>query len=133
MRVLVFSLLFAVSIFGVQSPAEANPPWLRQAMSDIGTNPTGWSHKWCGRYMDMVMPGGAGNASASWRSYGRPSAARPGAVAVMNGHVGIVGPQGCSKGRCQIVSGNHSGRSGNRKVGMGYYSMSRIVTFRWPG
>lgn len=129
----VASLLIAVALItAVPTGAAADPAWLNRALSDIGTNPTGWSHKWCARWLDMVVPGGAGNASASWKSYGSPSTARPGAIAVMRGHVGIVGPKGCNGGRCQIVSGNHSGKSGRRTVGLGSYSMGRIISFRWP-
>lgn len=45
MRVFAIALLV---VFGVQSTALANPPWLRKAMSDVGTNPTGWSHNGVG-------------------------------------------------------------------------------------
>jgi hypothetical protein len=31
-----------------------------------------------------------------------------------------------------LVSGNHSGSSGHRTVGLGRYAMSRITTFRMP-
>lgn len=127
MRIVLFLALALAA-----GSAEASPPWLRRAMSDVGTNPTGWSHKWCGRYIDMVVPGGWSNKAIENRHRGRPTFARPGAIAVMSGHIGIVGPAGCSKGRCQIISGNHAGKSGRRTVGWGYYSMSRIVAFRWP-
>lgn len=125
-------LIAAILITAVPAQGVADPAWLNRALSDIGTNPTGWSHKWCAKWLHQVMPGGAGNASASWKSYGSPSTARPGAIAVMRGHVGIVGPKGCNGGRCQIVSGNHSGKSGRRTVGLGSYSMGRIISFRWP-
>jgi len=117
--------------FATIGTVTSSPRWLMTAMHDVGTNPTGRKSKWCGAYMDRIMPGGAGNLALNWRYYGRPSSARPGAIAVMyrkgGGHVGIVGPQGCSHGKCQIVSGNH-----NHKVGVGYYAEARIVAFRWP-
>jgi hypothetical protein len=48
----------------------------------------------------------------------------------MNGHVGVVKEV---KGRRVIlVSGNHAGKSGNRRVGVGSYSMSRFIAFREP-
>jgi hypothetical protein len=35
-------------------------------------------------------------------------------------------------GRVILVSGNHTGKSGNRKVGIGSYSMKRFIAFREP-
>lgn len=125
---------FPFALFsGVGQGAPGGTPWLRAAMADVGTNPTGWSHKWCGRYMRTVMPDPiASDRAIDWRHYGKPSQLKPGAVVVMPHHVGIVGPEGCANGRCQVVSGNHSGRSGARTVGVGYYATSRFVAVRWP-
>lgn len=108
----------------------AGAPWLNRALRDVGRNPTGWTHKWCGRYLDMITPGKGSNLAIAWRSYGRPTHARPGAIAVMNGHVGIV--KEVHPAYVVLVSGNHSGKSGRRTVGIGRYSKSRIVAYRWP-
>src|SRR5262245_4721608 len=49
---------------------------------------------------------------------------------VMNGHVVVVKEV---QGQLVIlVSGNHIGESGNRKVGIGSYSMNRFIAFREP-
>lgn len=134
MKILGLKMICAVVflfLFAALSGAFASPPWLSRAMSDVGTNPTGWSHKWCGKALAMWVGGGP-NLSTAWASIGLPTSARPGAIAVMNGHVGIVTSAGCDARSCEIVSGNHSGRSGARTVGIGRYSISRIIAFRWP-
>ncbi|MEG6510085.1 hypothetical protein V6C03_14030 [Methyloligella sp. 2.7D] len=110
----------------------AGTPWLKAAMKDVGTNPTGWSHQWCGRYMREVMPNAiSSNRAIDWKHYGKAlKGPKVGAVAVMPHHVGIVTSYDGSS--VTLVSGNHSGSSGNRKVGVGRYSRSRIVAYRWP-
>jgi hypothetical protein len=85
------------------------PTLLHRAMRDIGRNPTGWSH---------------------WADYGKATAPKPGAIGVMNGHVGVV--KEVQGHRVILVSGNHSGKSGNRKVGIGSYSKNRFIAFREP-
>jgi hypothetical protein len=102
---------------------------LHRAMRDIGTNPTGWSHLWCGRQMAM-WAGGGPNVAREWASYGKPSIPKPGAIGVMNGHVGVV--KEVQGSRVILVSGNHSGKSGNRKVGIGSYPVNRFIAFREP-
>jgi hypothetical protein len=104
------------------------------AMRYDGKNPTGWSHNWCAHYLDMVLqeagyPGG-GNLARGYASYGQPTPARVGAIAVMPNHVGVVAFVGDDY--VILVSGNHGGSSGDRTVGLGRYAMSRITTFRMP-
>ena len=104
------------------------------AMRYDGKNPTGWSHNWCARYLDMVLqeagyPSG-GNLARGYASYGQPTPARVGAIAVMPNHVGVVAFVGGDY--VILVSGNHGGSSGHRTVGLGRYAMSRITTFRMP-
>lgn len=106
-----------------------SPSLLARAMRDVGKNPTGWSHQWCGRQMAM-WAGGGPNLARAWASYGRPSSPKPGAIGVMNGHVGVV--KEVKGNRVVLVSGNHAGKSGNRKVGVGSYPMSRFIAFREP-
>ena len=102
---------------------------LHRAIKDIGTNPTGWSHRWCGRQLAMWVGEGS-NLAKDWAHYGRPSVPKPGAIGVMNGHVGVV--KEVKGHRVILVSGNHSGKSGNRKVGIGSYPRSRFIAFREP-
>lgn len=101
--------------------------WLYAMQRDIGTNPTGWGSRWCGRYLDMRVPGKWSNKASANINHGKPSACKKGAVAVMSNHVGVV--VSCSKTACSIVSGN--GRNG--LVDQKSYSRSRIIGCRWPG
>ena len=63
MRIMIAAAIVA---FGLTTTAHAglryyidqdvlrkNKTLLHRAMQDIGTNPTGWSHRWCGRQMAM--------------------------------------------------------------------------------
>ena len=97
--------------------------------TQLGRNPTGWSHQWCGRYLDMVLRetghSGGGNLAAGYAHYGRPAGAQVGAIAVMSHHVGVVTAVG--PGYVTLISGNHGHR-----VGIGNYSRSRIIAFRMP-
>jgi hypothetical protein len=75
----------------------------------------------------MAMWVGEGlNLARDWAHYGKATAPKPGAIGVMNGHVGVV----------KEVQGHRvilvSGKSGNRKVGIGSYSMNRLIAFREP-
>ena len=112
-----------------QNDSKTSATLLDRAMRDVGRNPTGWSHRWCGRQMAMWVGQGP-NLAREWARYGRPSIAKPGAIGVMNGHVGVV--KEVKGTRVILVSGNHAGKSGNRKVGVGSYPMSRFIAFREP-
>ena len=123
----------ATSEAKLDSPDTANA-LVGLAMRYDGKNPTGWSHNWCAHYLDMVLqeagyPSG-GNLANGYASYGQPTPARVGAIAVMPNHVGVVAFVGDDY--VILVSGNHSGSSGHRTVGLGRYAMSRITTFRMP-
>jgi hypothetical protein len=114
--------------------ADTANPLVALAMRYEGKNPTGWSHNWCAHYLDMVLqeagyPSG-GNLARGYASYGQPTPARVGMIAVMPNHVGVVAFVGDDY--VILVSGNHSGSSGRRTVGLGRYTMSRITTFRMP-
>lgn len=141
MRVLIAAAIMA---FGLTTAAQADLRYyidhdvlrnnhstalLHRAIKDIGTNPTGWSHRWCGRQLAMWVGEGS-NLAKDWAHYGRPSVPKPGAIGVMNGHVGVV--KEVKGHRVILVSGNHSGKSGNRKVGIGSYPRSRFIAFREP-
>jgi hypothetical protein len=114
-------------------PDTANP-LVALAMSYDGKNPTGWSHNWCAHYLNMILqeagyPSG-GNLARAYASYGRPTPARVGAIAVMPNHVGVVAFVGDDY--VILVSGNHGGSNGHRTVGLGRYAMNRVTTFRMP-
>lgn len=104
-------------------------PLLARAARYLGGNPTGWGRVWCGRFMRMVVghdPGPRYNLARNWAHYGKATRRRPGAIAVMRGHVGIVARGGnCGPGRVYILSGNHG-----RRVGYGCYAASRIIAYR---
>jgi len=141
MRVLIAASIF---VFGLTATAHAGLRYyidqdvlhesdgltlLDRAMRDIGRNPTGWAHRWCGRQMAMWVGEGP-NLARAWAYYGSATAPKAGAIGVMNGHVGVV--KEIQGSRVILVSGNHSGKSGNRKVGIGSYPMSRFIAFREP-
>jgi hypothetical protein len=141
MRVLIAA---SVMVFGLTTAAQAGLRYyidhdvlrenegralLARAMQDIGKNPTGWSHRWCGRQMAMWVGEGS-NVAREWAHYGSATDPRPGAIGVMKGHVGVV--KEVQGSRVILVSGNHAGKSGNRKVGIGTYPMSRFIAFRLP-
>src|SRR5262249_51615551 len=114
--------------------ADTAHPLVSLAMRYDGKNPTGWSHNWCAHYLDMILqeagyPSG-GNLARGYASYGQPTPARVGAIAVMPNHVGVVAFVGDDY--VILVSGNHGGSSGHRTVGLGRYAMNRITTFRMP-
>jgi uncharacterized protein (TIGR02594 family) len=106
------------------APAEAQSSDLvSRARSYIGTNPTGWSHVWCARFMNMVLrqtgrEGTGSNKASSFAHYGRRvRGPRVGAIAVMGrrggGHVGVV--SGIDKrGNPIVVSGNTWGDGSRR-------------------
>jgi uncharacterized protein (TIGR02594 family) len=109
----------------------------------IGTNPTGWSHVWCGRFMNFVLErtgrrGSGSNLARSFASYGsRVGGPQIGAIAVMGrgghaaggspgGHVGVVSGID-SNGNPIIISGNHGHR-----VAEAVYPRSRIFAYVIP-
>lgn len=109
----------------------------------IGTNPTGWSHVWCGRFMNFILErtgrrGSGSNLARSFADYGsRISGPQIGAIAVMGrrgraaggsagGHVGVV--SGIDpNGNPIIISGNHGHR-----VAEAVYPRSRIFAYVMP-
>jgi uncharacterized protein (TIGR02594 family) len=116
---------------------------VNEAKRWIGTNPTGWDHVWCARFMNFVLKrtGHAetgSNAASSFASYGRRVwFPQVGAIAVMKrgkngGHVGVV--SGFDQhGNPIVISGNHNRCSGNgRCVGVGVYPRDRIYAYVVP-
>lgn len=96
------------------------------ARAYLGTNPTGWTHVWCGKFMSMIAPSAAArihnpNRAIEWASLPHVNC-QVGAVAVLRHHVGVVSQ--CGGNAVRLVSGNHGHR-----VGEGDYSARRIVAF----
>jgi len=102
----------------------------------IGTNPTGWNHVWCGKFMNFVLErtgrrGTGSNLAMSFAHYGsRVSGPQVGAIAVMGrrggGHVGVVSGID-SSGNPIIISGNFRNR-----VAEVAYPRSRILAYVMP-
>ena len=106
-----------------------------KARSYMGTNPTGWRHLWCGKFMAMIAPEAASrirnpNMARDWASLPHTSA-HVGAIVVLSrgrggGHVGVL--TGLDpNGNPIVVSGNH-----NRVVGEGVYPRSRVLAYVQP-
>lgn len=103
-----------------------------QARAYIGTNPTGWRHLWCGRFLAMIAPSVAAkvrnpNLAKAYLALPRTSG-NVGDIAVLGrrggGHVGIVSGFD-SQGNPIIVSGN----AGGGIVREGVYARSRVLAF----
>ena len=109
----------------------ATSPWLNHALRELGTNPTGWSRRWCAKSVNLWLQqsgkrGCGGNTAISCLKAGRRlSGPQVGALAVMTHHVGIV--KAVNGNSLTLVSGNH-----NHKVGVGSYSRGRVVAYVWP-
>jgi uncharacterized protein (TIGR02594 family) len=102
----------------------------------IGSNPTGWAHVWCGRFMNFVLErtgrrGTGSNLALSFAHYGRRvSGPQIGAIAVMGrsggGHVGVV--SGIDPhGNPILISGNHG-----HQVAEAVYPRGRIFAYVMP-
>ena len=121
----------------VRSENSSSTDIVIEAKRWIGTNPTGWDHVWCARFMNFVLkrtghPGTGSDAASSFASYGRRLwYPQVGAIAVMKrgrngGHVGVV--TGFDEGGNPIIlSGNH-----NKRVGVGVYPRERVYAYVVP-
>ncbi len=100
--------------------------------ADLGRNPTGWAHVWCGYYLGKVAsalgfrPPENYQLAASWARFGVPAGPEPGAVIVFLHHVGVV-IANLGGGRVLVRSGNHGHR-----VADGIYPINRAIAFRRP-
>src|SRR5262249_12368769 len=124
--------------------SEGSSEVVAEAKRWIGTNPTGWDHVWCARFMNFVLkrtghPETGSNAAASFATYGRRVwLPQVGAIAVMKrgkngGHVGVISGFDNS-GNPIIISGNHNRCAGHstRCVGVGVYPRERIYAYVVP-
>ena len=109
-----------------------------RARGYVGTNPTGWSSLWCGRFMAMIAPQAAArihnpNMAREWANAGRRiSGPQVGAIAVMTrgktgGHVGVVTGVDAD-GDPIIISGN----AGGNRVQEFAYPRSRVYAYVMP-
>ncbi len=106
-------------------------PLVEKARAYLGTNPTGWRHVWCGRFMAMIAPDlavrvGNPNLARDWASLPKTTP-RVGAIVVLSrgkgGHIGVV--SGFDEhGNPRVVSGNH-----NRRVAESVYPKSRVIAY----
>ena len=131
--VLCCSLLLAVAM---SAPVQANS-LVNEARQYVDTNPTGWSHDWCGKFMDLVLkktghPGG-GNLASAYARYGtRVSGPQVGAIAVMRHHVGVVSNVD-TNGNPVIISGNTwRGNNERHRVLEATYPRRRIIAYVVP-
>lgn len=107
-------------------------PLVEKARAFLGTNPTGWSRVWCGRFMAMIAPELAAkvsnpNLARAWASLPR-AAPQVGAIVVLargkgGGHIGVVSGFD-DNGNPRVVSGNH-----NRRVAESVYPKSRVIAY----
>lgn len=118
--------LFVAGLCAVPSEADARPHWVGRALTDVGKNPTGWRSKWCGKWIDMRVPGKWSPKASANARLNCASTCRPYSVAVMSNHIGVV--LSCVKSKCKLLSGN--GRGG--KVDIKWYSKSRFIACRRP-
>jgi uncharacterized protein (TIGR02594 family) len=120
--------------YGVRNGAGSD--LVAEARRWIGTNPTGWAHVWCGKFMNFVLErtgrrGSGSNLAVSFAHYGtRVSGPQVGAIAVMSrhggGHVGVVSGID-AHGNPILISGNHGHR-----VAEAVYPRGRIFAYVMP-
>lgn len=122
----------AVSSFRNSFASFGGSGLVASARAYVGTNPTGWSRVWCGRFIAMVAPSVAAkvrnpNMAKAYLSLPHTSG-NVGDLAVMGrhggGHVGIVSGFD-SGGNPIIVSGNAGGGVVREKA----YPRGRILAF----
>lgn len=123
------------SVRVARAPVFAASGLVERARAYMGTNPTGWSRVWCGRFMAMVAPSAAArisnpNWARAWAELPR-AAPRVGAIAVLSrgrrgGHVGVISGFD-ERGNPIIISGNH-----NRRVGEAVYPKGRVIAYVEP-
>lgn len=111
-----------------------------EARRYIGTNPTGWSHVWCARFMNMVLEragyrGTGSDVAADFARWGhRLPGPVVGAIAVMGrrggGHVGVV--TAVSASTVTIVSGNTWDSDRRHRVMEAPYSRGRVYAYVAP-
>jgi hypothetical protein len=95
-----------------------------------GGNFTGFNGPWCAASVGLWLREAGYSrlgslAAVDYARYGRPSAPKPGAIAVLPHHIGVVAKVYPSS--ILLLSGNH-----RHNVGYGMVSIRRIVAFRQP-
>lgn len=101
----------------------------------VGSNPTGWRSRWCGKMLDMALratghPPGS-NLAKAYAKYGRPAAGpAPGVIGIVprkgGGHVFVVTAV-LSDRAVLAISGNDGGRVRERER-----STRGVIAWRWP-
>ena len=129
-KIIAVSIPIMLALMFVMSQVHAGwfgggATWIKSMERDLGKR-TGRNS--CGRFVQRHVPGNWSALAIDNRNRGKPSTCRPGAVAVMHGHVGVIHKAGCKGGRCSVISGNGPGGRADIKS----YPQSRIVACRWP-
>ncbi len=133
--ILVCGVFFLSIVFA--APEASASSLVSVARGYMDTNPTGLHRRWCARFINLVLKRAGHKPSNSdlakdFQYYGRRiSGPQFDAIAVMNGHVGLV--EGVAKdGKIIVISGNHKGEPGHKVVGVGKYDPSRIIAYVVP-
>lgn len=122
-------------------PANAQPKpsvplkpdtWLlTKAQAYKGTNPTGWRHSWCAKFIAMLAPDLAKkidnpNWARDWAVLPKAKP-KPGVIVVLSrgrgGHIGVLSGFD-QRGNPRVVSGNH-----NRRVAESVYPKRRVLAY----
>lgn len=112
-------------------PAPVTSDLVSYMRAHLGTNPTGWAHRWCGKFLDTALRAtghaGGGNLARAYARYGS-AAAGPcvGCLAVWRGHVGVVSGVDAN-GNVIIISGN-DGRTVRERA----RSTKGVIAWRVP-
>lgn len=130
-------LILACALF-VSLPNTAQAaPWLDEAISAVGLGPKQLGVRrslWCAAGTNKILrkagiKGTGSDSASSFARWGKPTTARPGAIAVMKrkggGHVAIVVKDLGSS----VLTVSPNSRNKVRYV---KYAKSRIYTYRWP-
>jgi uncharacterized protein (TIGR02594 family) len=130
-------LILACALF-ISLPQQAHAAsWLDEAISAVGLSPKQLGVRrtlWCAAGTNKILrkagiKGTGSDMASSFAGWGKPTTARPGAIAVMKrkggGHVAIVVKDLGNK--VLTVSPNSRG-----KVRYVKFAKSRIYTYRWP-
>lgn len=125
-------LLVVCTLLTVPPAWAKDTPWIDEARKHLGASGSivGMKRNWCAAFLNKVLKAAGKDgtdslAAISFRSYGEKISVRPGAIAVLPHHVGIVTAVHGKK--VTLLSGNH-----RRKVAYGKYTRSRILAYRWP-
>jgi hypothetical protein len=123
--------LFGINFYSGPAPVGDEVKLLHVAERYVGRgNFTGFHGKWCAAAAGLWLNEAGYSrlpslAAVSYAQYGRPSAPKPGVVAVLPHHIGIVAKVYPTS--ILLLSGNH-----RHDVGYGVVSKRSVIAFREP-